>query len=311
MTTWILLSIVCILLVSHLVYWYKRKISPTEKRIFKLIEGAKDIVYVYEIKPVTKYRYISPSLDKYLGKGTVETNYRDFNDSFNRSHPDDYDTLVKKVQGQINYDEPLIIRWRDNDGNYHWFEEYATAIYNKKNEIVAIEGVMRCIDEKIKLQQELEYNSNHDALTNLYNRGYFEKLLETYDENEDTSIAIIVCDLDELKYINDQFGHKQGDSLIVNTAKLLSEYSSENVFISRIGGDEFSFVIVNHRIEEIELLLEKLYRWIAQHNEQNISKIQISIGHSYTESSIGNTERIFIEADRNMYTQKSNKKLLV
>lgn len=79
----------------------------------------------------------------------------------------------------------------------------------EKGELIAIHGIIRNIDEKVKLQQDLEYRITHDALTNIYNREFFEQSMEKYNNHVNTSVAIILCDLDELKYLNDNHGHKK------------------------------------------------------------------------------------------------------
>jgi PAS domain S-box-containing protein len=144
-----------------------------EKRIFQLVESSKDIIYYYEIKPESKHRYISPSIEHFLGEGILEEAYKNPNLPFELVHPDDYEILLKKINGDLDYSQPIIERWRDDKGNYRWFEEYATPIF-EKGELIAIHGIIRNIDEKVKLQQDLEYRITHDALTNIYNREFFE-----------------------------------------------------------------------------------------------------------------------------------------
>ncbi|PLT33923.1 diguanylate cyclase domain-containing protein [Bacillus sp. V5-8f] len=65
---------------------------------------------------------------------------------------------------------------------------------------------------------------SHDALTDIFNREYFEQNKDKYNRCIDVPIGIILCDLDELKYNNDNFGHERGDLLIIETAKLLNRY---------------------------------------------------------------------------------------
>lgn len=69
-------------------------------------------------------------------------------------HPDDIELKEKKLTGQLDYTQPIIERLKGTNGIYLTFEEYATPIY-ENGEFVAIQGVVRNIDEKIKLEQDL------------------------------------------------------------------------------------------------------------------------------------------------------------
>ncbi len=93
----------------------------------------------------------------------------------------------------------------------------------------------------IKKQNEILNNiSLYDELTKIYNRrGFIEKSIELINNNIGNDIAIIFCDLDHLKEINDTFGHKEGDFAIENAARLLVKSLPENAIVSRLGGDEF------------------------------------------------------------------------
>ena len=128
-------------------------------------------------------------------------------------HPDDFELMMKKVSGELYYSQSIIQRFQDMDGHYKWFEEYVTPIY-ENGEIIAIQGIMRNIDDHMALQQDLEYRVLHDGLTDIYNRYYFDQKKQEYNESINSSVGIIVCDLDELMYLNDHFGHKMGDLLI-------------------------------------------------------------------------------------------------
>jgi diguanylate cyclase (GGDEF)-like protein len=160
------------------------------------------------------------------------------------------------------------------------------------------------------LKEKLEYKITHDTLTNVYNREYFEQQIEKYDKNIDVEIAIVVCDLDELKYINDYYGHKIGDELIKETAKLLKGISSNEAIVSRIGGDEFAILMLNSDHSKIELFMDKIQKEIELFNNNNsdLFKIKISKGYDFSSSSIGKMDQLFMEADKNMYIEKNEKR---
>ncbi|WP_312095859.1 sensor domain-containing diguanylate cyclase [Niallia sp.] len=286
---------------------WKAKIEK-EDIMFRLVESSKDIVYRYEVKPQMRHSYISPSADHILGDGMVKEIYRNPHVPLEIIHPEDYDIMFKKITGQIDYSKPLIQRMRCLDGTYKWFEEYATPIY-EQGEVVAIHGIIRNIDEKVRLRQNLEYQLIHDALTEVHNRFYFEQKMDEFDTKVDEAIAIILCDLDELKQVNDKYGHKQGDDLIKEAGKLLNAFSSPYLTVSRIGGDEFVLLIQGMNKEEIEELYKRMSSELSgnEQSEKDMA-VKMSIGYAFVPSSLGKMTALFKEADDNMYQNKMKKK---
>lgn len=160
-------------------------------------------------------------------------------------------------------------------------------------------------------RMHLEYRINHDSLTGIYNRDFFESTCSKINE-KDTSVAILVCDLDDLKATNDTYGHKQGDALIKNAAWVLQEFSSEDVTVARLGGDEFVLLLTGKTKGEAKQLVTDILKRI---NEYNVSssdlEIKLSIGFAFSQNSIGQMTRLFSQADKNMYANKNERKLLI
>ena len=177
--------------------------------LMDLADSSKDVIYHFQFKPEPKYLYISPSIEELLGPGLLEACYQNPLVGYDYIHPEDMALLLKKLEGKIDYSKPILQRWRDHTGKYKWTEEYATPIY-EDGELVALMGFIRDVSERVELQQELRYLSSHDILTGIYNRNYFEEIMNRYNNEIDCPIAFIVCDLDELKVINDTFGHATG-----------------------------------------------------------------------------------------------------
>lgn len=115
-----------------------------------------------------------------------------------------------------------------------------TAIGNDNAYTGVIENVTNTIVEK----NVIEYERDHDALTGLLNRRAFIRIMNSLFENEINKIkiaALLMLDLDNLKYINDNYGHEIGDNYISKAAETFVNSTPENTIISRISGDEFLF----------------------------------------------------------------------
>ena len=188
------------------------------KPMIETVENIRDILYYCETVPKLNYLYLSPTVNDLLGPKTLEEHLHKPEKIFEIVHPDDRETLVRKKLGEINFNESIKVRFRDHLGQYIWFEEYATPVY-KDGKIVAVQGIFRNIDEKVALQLQLEYKSTHDSLTGLYNREFFQSKMNFFNQRE-VPITVIVADLDELKLINDEYGHQMGDSINSRNSKL-------------------------------------------------------------------------------------------
>jgi len=106
-------------------------------------------------------------------------------------------------------------------------------------------------NELRSLNQELELLSVTDPLTGLYNRRYFERLMESemaLSIRNDETISIILLDIDEFKTINEQYGHTGGDAILRNVGQVITEHLRESDVACRYGGDEFFILCRNATI---------------------------------------------------------------
>ncbi len=124
----------------------------------------------------------------------------------------------------------------------------------------------RDITERKLLEEELKWQVNHDPLTKLLNRRYFEDALDQevrrLHRSDETS-ALIYLDLDRFKYINDTAGHAAGDLLLVETGHLLAGRLRGADLLARIGGDEFAIILRNVDADEAYHCAEDLRTLLA------------------------------------------------
>jgi diguanylate cyclase len=156
----------------------------------------------------------------------------------------------------------------------------------------------------------VEYMAYHDMLTELPNRRLLERKISTLIKNQlDGKIAVLLMDLDRFKYINDHYGHPFGDLLLKKVAKRLKANVPE-VMISRIGGDEFAFIIDYKSQEDINDLATRVLEEMAEPFTIEGSEIHItpSIGVAlYPDHGI-NFEELLKCADIAMYQVKDKGK---
>lgn len=309
---WIILIIIIIvlLLICTNLFIQKTKLQQEIdffKPVVEATENIRDIIYYCETVPKLKYRYLSPSVNNVIGPNAREEHLENPDLIYDIVHPDDRETLKRKQFGQLDFHEPIKVRYQNHLGEYLWFEEYATPIF-KNGKVIAVQGVFRNIHEKVVLQQQLEYKSTHDALTNLNNRYYFHLMMDDYNERN-IPIAIIVGDLDELKTINDKYGHQMGDRLISEAAKCLKAFADKEITLARIGGDEFALLFPNRTVSQVEEYIINVQEKMQQDYEDlPFAPIQMSFGYEYSNSSYGIMDQLLNKADANMYQNKREKK---
>jgi diguanylate cyclase (GGDEF)-like protein len=163
-----------------------------------------------------------------------------------------------------------------------------------------------------KAKNEMTYLSYHDSLTGLYNRGFIKNYIENNELLPD--IALFMCDVDGLKFVNDNLGHTSGDEKIVAAANTLSRCFRETDLVARIGGDEFCVLMKNCLQADAKEALNRIQRAIDNFNINNPDKpykLSISVGMFHlSENIIKNItwDNAFAEADKRMYEVKAAKK---
>jgi len=148
----------------------------------------------------------------------------------------------------------------------------------------------------------------HDYLTGLFNRFYFEQEMHAVNIAAQDSVGLIVCDVDGLKYVNDNMGHEAGDQLLIKCSAVLKTSFRQDEVVARIGGDEFTILIKNCTAQKLKHSVEQLRRAIVDHNKLSSSfPLSLSIGHAMKSSPDMIMREVFRRADNMMYAEKSEK----
>lgn len=168
--------------------------------------------------------------------------------------------------------------------------------------------------EHVKMNERIRTMSFTDELTGLYNRRGFFTLIEhllKMAKRQDKGLFMLYADLDNLKVINDTWGHRVGDMALIDIAQILKENFRESDIIARIGGDEFVVMPVGTDGDDMTAILVRLQNAIDIHNLQNIQNyaISVSTGISYYDPKFPvSVDKLLAQADTSMYEQKRNRK---
>ncbi|MBU4350239.1 PAS domain S-box protein, partial [bacterium] len=167
--------------------------------------------------------------------------------------------------------------------------------------------------ERKRMEEELKKLAHYDTLTGAYNRGYglelFQRQLKL-SKRDKSPLLLAYSDLDNLKDINDEFGHEEGDRAMVQVAKLFKSILREVDIITRMGGDEFLIIFLDSSLNEIPIIRKRLSKELAHLNQ--ISKKPYKIGFStgfsnYDPANPQSMDELIRIADQMMYEEKKSK----
>lgn len=160
--------------------------------------------------------------------------------------------------------------------------------------------------ENRETQSLLQHKAEHDPLTDLLNRGSFERILQIHEEG-DSPFAMILVDVDVFKSVNDTYGHASGDTILVKVSGLLTKAFRSIDYICRIGGDEFAIIMVE-MTTELKYTIEDKIAAINEelsHPTDGLPAVSLSVGIAFTDRK-NPGESIFKDADKALYYVKEH-----
>ena len=166
-------------------------------------------------------------------------------------------------------------------------DDYLTKPFNREELKARLRTGIRILDLEdrlIEAREKMRFQATHDALTTLWNRGVIMELLGrelTRSRRERVSTAILLCDLDQFKAVNDTHGHSVGDDVLKETAKRLLASVRSYDFVGRYGGEEFLVVLNNCNPAFAFARAEEIRKAIA------LKPVQISAGQVSVTMSLG------------------------
>ncbi|MCJ7679880.1 MAG: GGDEF domain-containing protein [Candidatus Aminicenantes bacterium] len=167
----------------------------------------------------------------------------------------------------------------------------------------SLEQARQEIEQRKILEEQLRNQSNHDALTGIYNRAFFEEELGRLDRSREFPISVFVVDVDDLKLVNDTRGHAAGDEFLKRTAAVLQSTFRASDILARIGGDEFAVLLPNTDLAIAQMIMTRIIEKLAEHNvEYPDFPVLLSIGVATAQKS--QLAEALAIADQRMYEEK-------
>ena len=165
------------------------------------------------------------------------------------------------------------------------------------------------------MESKLQEAANTDVLTGLYNERGFIALAEhqlRVSDREKRNLVLIYIDLNNMKIINDNFGHEEGDRALIDTANILRKSFRGSDVLGRLGGDEFAVLLTEPSEQDIEqIICEHIQQNFNSHNEQGgrpyMLSTSVGIAH-YNPSDHCTLSDLLTAADKLMYMKKEQLK---
>ena len=254
---------------------------------------------------------------EFISEGCYELTGYKAQDLINNKKMSYNDLICEKYRQQIWDDWGKVIAAKESyKGEYEiktasgaakWVLEMGQPVFDANGEVEALEGLVIDIDEPKKQYDQIIYMNDHDFLTDLYNRRYFEREISEIDRKENLPLAVMIADINGVRLVNDAFGHLAGDRMIKSTGEIIKKSCPERAVVARIGGDEFGILLPNAGKEEINSIIQCIFKSCEEYESKTTEEpalINISMGLSVKEGKEETIGETLKEAEDNMYRHK-------
>jgi diguanylate cyclase (GGDEF)-like protein/PAS domain S-box-containing protein len=302
-----------------------------------IIKASPDFIFVYDVANMTTV-WTDPSLVELLGYDPEDLEAMG-TDIFNVLVPEsDWATFMATLGAAADVPDGDLVqlnhRLSNADGSIRWFSQRTTPLRRAyRGTVVEVVASLRDITDAVAIEKDLEHSALHDQLTGLPNRALLIDRLKSAlarSQRDGREVAVLFCDLDGFKRVNDTAGHRAGDAVLLETAGRLASCMRAGDTVARVGGDEFVIIIEpwNRTGSDHEDPNPAHDREIALHVARRIAAvvrepiciddvehvITCSIGVTYGQVSLGGltggvtADVILQDADAAMYRAKNHGK---
>ena len=279
-----------------------------ERQRFSLVAAN---VGTWETKFETGEEYWSEESHAVLGL-PPERHLKTYEDWEKIVHPEDLPGAVRAIQrvkdGERSYVNQYRIIWPN--GDVHWLHVCGESIVDESGKLTGMRGTFWDITDSRTAEEALKHLAKHDSLTDLPNRSLLNDRLEhaaNLAVRNGKSLALLFLDLDGFKFVNDTYGHSQGDRLLQLVAMRIIDCVRASDTVARLGGDEFAILLESiESRDDVELVAAKILRELSQPFPllDADTTVSSSIGVSIFPTDGRDLEALLQCADKAMYQAK-------
>ena len=193
------------------------------------------------------------------------------------------------------------------EGGRKWVLELGQAVYGAHGEVAALEGIIIDITD-VKLRDEhIRYLDTHDVLTGTFNRKYMEIEAMRFNQAQYCPLVVLIADINGVRLINDAFGYKEGNQLIIQASMILKHSCGQEALVFRTGGDEFTVLIPHHPEQGIPELIKHIKHQVELYNDQleiPALNLSLSLGSAVRLDMMMSLEQVMKDAVESLHKNK-------
>ena len=234
-------------------------LARSEERFRLLAENSSDVVMHLRDDHIA---WVSPSVERALGWSAENLEGRAMRELL---HPLDRHALDGRPEADET--ERARVRLLAASGSYHWFDGHGGALVRPDGQVDGRMAAFRLIDAEVAAEQELDRRARLDQLTGLMNRTEILEQISAsghHARRTGQHTAVLFCDIDRFKSVNDTYGHAAGDQVLRVTAERVTSCVRRNDHVARIGGDELLVLLTGvHGLDDAAAIAEKVRATVA------------------------------------------------
>ncbi|MBJ7550367.1 putative bifunctional diguanylate cyclase/phosphodiesterase [Marinomonas ostreistagni] len=306
----VLAIVIVLMLIMYLVFKHKRdKVQGSNHLLSMAVRSAANAIFITD--PKGRIEWVNEAFTTLTGYSLKQVRGKTPRILNSGVHERPFfQELWETISNGSSWRNELINRHKD--GQFVTVEQTITPILDSKGRVEYFVAVHEDITVRKEAEQQVLYMAQHDDLTGLSNRRYFEQCLdECVSQRHYGSIALLFIDLDRFKEINDTLGHEAGDVLLKRVAKKLERVAPDEALLSRLGGDEFAlFLHPAQQASHIHHLAQAIVDALAQPFEYQDTTFSVScsVGVAMSDVADIDSSSLLRQADLAMYRAKHSGK---
>jgi len=286
-------------------------VQKTKKDINLKDENKQEVIQIdkYLLKNTPKSMYCSNILYKGEFRGILYLENKDIKNIYTEERVEVLQLLLNQASTSME--------------NAKLFDEISKLNITLENKVAKrTNELQEVIIDLEKTQKDLKYLADTDPMTKLYNRRYFSIVYEnifSLARRDKTKLSILMLDIDLFKTINDKYGHKTGDEVIVAFANKIMNLSRRSDVVCRFGGEEFLILLPNTNIDGAEKIAQKIRKatleisiLVEEFSNKSELNFSVSIGVSEVDLNLDvHLQSAVVKADKALYEAKESGRNLV
>lgn len=295
------------------------ELESSEEKFRRLVSNLPSAVYRCSNDAKRTIHHVNNYIEKITGYSNwdlIENRNFAFSDLIIEEDKEKVSSLIKEgLTDRSPYH--LEYRIKHKNGAVRWLQELGQGLFTKEGNLDCLQGAIFDITDRKMMEEKLEETlekvrnmSLTDELTQLYNRRGFETHGEQQmkiAERNKRGLSVVFVDLNGMKTINDELGHKEGDRALVAASDVLRKTFREADILCRLGGDEFAVLAVETDESSAKVMTDRLQQNVEEFNQVSGSKFRLSLSTGialYDPHHPTTIQQLLDRADAKMYETK-------